>query len=100
MRRTPLTRRTPLRSMSKKRRRLQAARRRVCHEVKLRDVDCVARNLPTGIPCYGELVVHEKKPRGRGGSILDKENCVSVCTTHHDFLHLHPKLSREWGLTL
>lgn len=44
--------------------------------------------------------VHEIKSRGRGGSILDESNCVTLCRECHDFLTTHPRQAEAEGLSV
>ena len=42
--------------------------------------------------------VHEILTRARGGSILDKENCVPLCHSCHSWVTLNPKAAHSEGL--
>lgn len=42
--------------------------------------------------------VHEIKTRARGGSILDKDNCVPLCHDCHSWVTTHPKEAHQEGL--
>jgi hypothetical protein len=42
--------------------------------------------------------VHELKTRGRGGDVLDEENCRTACAACHRFVHEHPKIALALGL--
>lgn len=42
--------------------------------------------------------VHEKLTRARGGDILDPDNVLALCRTHHTWVHDHPKEATELGL--
>jgi hypothetical protein len=82
MKRTALSRRTPLRSRSKKTARVYEHRRtlvaRLLTERPICEVPwCLARSVD----------VHEPLTRARGGDILDPENCRAVCRMHHDLIH-------------
>lgn len=41
--------------------------------------------------------VHEIKTRARGGSILDRENCVALCHDCHSWVTVNPAAAREQG---
>lgn len=41
--------------------------------------------------------VHEVLTRARGGSILDKDNCVALCHACHAWITTHPKEAHEEG---
>ena len=41
--------------------------------------------------------VHEVKTRARGGSILDRENCVVLCRGCHTWVTENPAAAREQG---
>jgi 5-methylcytosine-specific restriction endonuclease McrA len=41
--------------------------------------------------------VHEIKTRARGGSILDRENCVPLCHECHRWVTENPAAAREQG---
>lgn len=43
---------------------------------------------------------HERKPRGRGGSIVDVGNQVWVCRQCHDWIGDNPTLARAAGVVL
>lgn len=88
-------RRTPLSPISKKRRALQKARRATIDEVLARDGGCVLRSWGG---CWGPLDVDEIVSRGRGGSIVDPENCQTLCRRHHDKKHAQPHLASILGL--
>lgn len=42
--------------------------------------------------------VHEVLTRGRGGSILDEANCMTVCRACHRRIDAHPLIAEELGL--
>lgn len=93
-----LTRRATLRPVSAKREALEAARDACRKAVRLRAGSrCEAGPLIQS-PCWGPLDVHEVKPRGRGGSITDPDNCLLVCRRHHDWIGEHPQSALELGL--
>ena len=108
-RRTPLhrggwlARRTPLRSVSAKRAKVQQQRRTMVREELARRELCEAgamirfggyRSLCAGLA----VDLHEPLTRARGGSILDPANTVAVCRSCHDWIHDHPKAAAEVGL--
>ena len=41
--------------------------------------------------------VHELKTRARGGSILDRDNCVALCRPCHTWVTENPAAAREQG---
>lgn len=41
--------------------------------------------------------VHELLSRARGGSILDRDNCVALCHDCHFWVTTHPKEALESG---
>ena len=41
--------------------------------------------------------VHEILTRARGGSILDKDNCVALCHNCHSFITVNPKQAHDEG---
>jgi hypothetical protein len=112
----PLKRKTPLRSVSPKRRSIQRERREmVRRELSEREL-CEA-----GAPIYhyqvgkhGEVDVegrsdfnqcgglavdlHEPVTRARGGSILDPKNTVAVCRICHGWIHDNPEAATTIGL--
>lgn len=88
-------------AVSKKRARENRQRVKVREEVLTRDgFTCRARGgiIPEVRRCSGPLDVHEVIGRGRGGSFLDPENCVTLCRAHHEFVTTHPERGRELGL--
>ena len=42
--------------------------------------------------------VHELKRRSQGGSILDEENCITVCRPCHQRIGNYPQLAFDLGL--
>ena len=108
-RRTPLhrggrlARRTPLRSVSPKRAKVQRQRRTMVREELARRELCEAgvtirfgghRSLCAGLA----VDLHEPLTRARGGSILDPANTVAVCRSCHDWIHAHPAAAASIGL--
>lgn len=91
--------RSPLRAVSKKRRREAITRKRVCLEVLERDGGCVLRGVADHV-CAGPLDVHEIVPRSRwAAGWLEPTNCVTACRSLHDWVHAHPNEARSLGLT-
>ena len=117
MKRTPLKRRTPLRSMSPRRRGIQRERREMVRRELARRELCEA-GLPIHqyrLAAYGQMNaerlrasayrcgglavdLHEPFTRARGGSILDPANTVAVCRACHDWIHDHPEAATSVGL--
>ena len=90
--------RKPIRSVSAKRARENAQRRRVIAEVTLRRNICEAGTLiataDSGHRCQrGGVDIHEPLTRARGGSITDPENMVVVCRACHNWIHHNPALA-------
>lgn len=105
MRRSPLVRRTPLRSQSLRRRRAASARRRAVAEALLRagyrcEGHCRLAEVGAQVACAGPLDAHEPLTRARGGSITDPSNIVIVCRNVHNWIHANPALAEEAGLLL
>lgn len=112
----PLKRKTPLRSVSKKRQSQQAARRKLVQEQLALRPKCeagepiyvhyqtnfgyeYARERRKTDQCYGRATdIHEPLTRARGGSITDVENTISVCRRCHDWIHAHPEIATDLGL--
>lgn len=90
--------RTRIRPVSKKRAKLNRERRDVVSEMMAIDRTCRGKALFPQIVCSGMMHGHEIKPRGRGGSIVDKSNIVLVCFSHHRYLHDHPDEATRLGL--
>ncbi len=133
-RRTPLhrggrlARRTPLRSVSPKRAKIQRQRWEMVREELTRRELCEAgaairlyrhnarNNFEARYPkhasaasgpwswtrrrqCDGVAVdLHEPLTRARGGSILDPANTVAVCRACHDWIHDFPDAATSIGL--
>lgn len=95
----PLTRGTPLRAVSAKRKRERPSggvdpvlRQRVFD----RDGGCLGRYLLDG-RCWGEPAPHHVWRKGQGGP--DRlENLVTLCQLHHGWVHGHINDSRALGL--
>jgi hypothetical protein len=121
-RRTPLkrggslARRTPLRSMSRKRSKQQRERYRMVRSELNRRPRCEAGPLIRGLwdemygwqkaeamwatmGCGGRACdVHEPLTRARGGSITDPTNTVTVCRWCHGWIHQHVEKATQLGL--
>lgn len=98
----PLKRGAPIPQVSKKRARENRQRSKVRDEVLTRDgFTCRTRGgiIPSIPRCAGPLDVHEVIGRGRGGSFLDPENCLTLCRRHHEWVTAHPREATELGLT-
>lgn len=115
MKRSPLNRKTPLRSgsqlkrstpirqVSKKREKLNRARRDFVAGFLAARPRCEAQQpvmlVDRNHRCQiWSVDVHEVLTRARGGSILDPDNCRAICRACHDWIHDHPKLATEVGL--
>ena len=112
MKRTPLTRktplargtsqlaRTPLARESKKRKAERPLRRAVVEAVKERDGErCWAVDAVPELACWGPLDPDEHELRSaRPGGHLDPENVRMICRAHHDWKHLHPIEAARRGL--
>lgn len=61
-----------------------------------RDRDC--RGPTMGMPerCRFGLHVHHIRPRGRGGS-NDLDNLLTLCLSHHLWVHSNPEAAKEMG---
>lgn len=84
MNRTPLARRKNLRQRSIKRQRLYVIRRRLVASILDEHPTC---QFPACLQRSTE--VHELLSRARGGSILDRANCVALCSAHHHAITTH-----------
>ncbi len=112
MKRSPLTRKTPLRAVtpwrplrrplrreSSRRRSERVQRAAVVAEVLERDGGCVARHWFLTGPCRGREDVHEVAQRSVvPGSHLRPELCVTLCRAHHDWAHANIAEARVLGL--
>jgi hypothetical protein len=112
MKRSPLTRRTPLRSstslnrrsrlrpMSTKRRRQASARRALVEAVKERQGGrCLGAEVWPEISCEGVLEVDEIIGRGVwAAGYLVPENCQALCSAHHRAKHAFPAEALRRGL--
>jgi len=112
VKRSPLTRRTPLRAItpwrpprvplaheSSRRRAERRQRAAVVAEVLERDGGCVARASVSSVPCHGALVVHETAQRSVvPGSHLRADLAVALCHAHHEWAHRNIAEARALGL--
>lgn len=103
--RTPLRRRSQLRTTAPLRRRVRLRPRSAKRIAQaLARAALVARVLserPVCEVCGQErsTEVHEPLSRGRGGSHLDEANTLAVCRRcHHDVIHDHPEEAHRRGL--
>ena len=88
--------RTALRQRSKRMARLYVQRRKLVAEM-LEDAMCAARLQG----CTGRATeVHERLSRARGGSILDRDNCVGLCHMCHREITERPAWAAEHGWSL
>jgi 5-methylcytosine-specific restriction endonuclease McrA len=89
-----LVRRQGLRARSLKRQRLYTLRRRLVQRVLEEEPTC---QFPA---CQRPSTeVHELLSRARGGSILDRANCVALCHEHHDAITTHQPGTEAWRHT-
>lgn len=117
MKRTPLKRKTPLRSMSPKRAKVQRQRREMVRDELAKRELCEAgarirvyqksdlgkayagNRDDRGYRCGGLAVdLHEPLTRARGGDILDPANTFAVCRICHEWIHAYPKDAVHCGL--
>ena len=68
-------------------------------QVLERDRDCQARSTLTQVRCDESLVVHHRHRRSQGGG-NDLENLVALCTSHHTYIHDHPKEAKAHGFII
>lgn len=113
MRRTPLTRKTPLRQNKPMQRTGRIAprsqrtidempeRARVRQIVLARDRICRGNGL-TPVDCHGNATeVHElKRGANRRECYLDSDKCVGLCRPCHQWVTEHPAEARPLGLAL
>jgi len=91
LRRTSLTRRTPLARSSR------PVPTDAYEIVALRDRDCRGRTLVPDLACLGRLDPHHLVRRSQGGSD-QPENLVLLCRAHHSWVHENPAAARSLGL--
>ena len=99
----PPQRKTRINPVSKKRAKLNQARRKFVEGFLAANPRCQAGTLITPIDhrhrCGRWSVdVHEVVTRARGGSILDPHNCRAICRLCHDWIHDNPADATEVGL--
>ena len=80
-----------MRARSKKMQKIYVERRKLVAEILEQNPICKR--------CWKRWAseVHEVKSRARGGSILDKENCVALCHDCHHWITTNPKEAKETG---
>jgi len=95
VKRTPLERRTPLASRSRKRATLY-------RDQRVPIVRALLAEHPTCQRCHTApaVDVHELKSRARGGSITDPANLTTVCRPCHDWITTHPADAEATGWAL
>jgi hypothetical protein len=101
--------RSPLRSIGKRRKSKAVRRAEVVVAVRNRDISCriatsaymSAEPGPPPYPwtCGGPLDVHEIIPRSvwPDGDLVES-NCVLICRVHHDWIGDHPAEAHRLGL--
>lgn len=99
--------RAPLRARSKKREREDRERWAVTKPIvwarakgRCELASPIAQVDPAARICSGPPEFHEKKKRGRGGSIVDPANVVLACHSHHRWTEDFPDLADEIGATI
>ena len=92
--RTPLRRKSPLRSQSMRTVEQRALREAFQRAVLIRDGYTCRMH---GRSCTSRLDVHHLHPVGRGGPRYDVDNGVTLCRQAHSYWHLHPIEAREQG---
>lgn len=92
-RRSQLKRITPLRPGRKSR----GVPSELREEVARRDGDCRGRALIPEVKCWGRLDPHHVLRRSQGGKD-EASNLVTLCRSHHDWVHAHPADSKRLGL--
>ena len=57
---------------------------------------------PCPVPWCGRIAddLHEILSRAQGGSITDPENCIPLCSLHHDEITFFPESKLEWAYAL
>lgn len=91
--------RTGLRPVSKKRLALRGKRDKVRDQVLERDQNACQAGI-LGLCTYHATDVHEILTRGRGGSIYDPDNCISLCRSCHTYITDNPKWAEENGFII
>lgn len=98
MKRSSLVRRTPLRPMSKKRRRAEvelAKSKQVVH--RRAGGLCEARGFWLDECGWYGTTAHHVLPRSAGGG-HEPTNLLWICRQHHHFIHTNPERAYELGL--
>ena len=105
LKRTPLKRSTkPIKQRSKKREKLYESRRPFVAGLLAEFPWCQACEVFAAHDSKVTFVrrksvdVHELVRRSQGGSILDKENCITVCRPCHTRIGNYPQLAFDLGL--
>lgn len=97
-RRKPLKRTGRLNAESSKVKARKSERATIKAQALQRDKGCVASRLILTTRCAGPLDGHERLPRSRGGSPYDLANVITLCRSHHEWVHGHPREAREFDL--
>lgn len=109
MKRTPLKRtgslkrKTPLKQVSDKRKKLNRERSKFVKDTLTERPNCQAGLLIMSRDdrhrCFVTSVdVHEVVTRARGGSIVDPDNVLAICRSCHDWIHDNPRVATELSL--
>jgi len=91
MRRTPLSRRSPLRFRSSKRAAVMPARRALVASLLTERPWCQRYGVERSTD------VHEPLTRAQGGNILDPANARAICRRCHEHIHASPAQSYAEG---
>ena len=96
-------RRSRLKPMSEKRKKVSVARREFVADILSHRTRCEAgvlvRSRDIEHRCFGYSTdVHEVLTRARGGDILDPMNVKAICRRCHDWIHEHPADALDLGL--
>lgn len=86
-----------LRARSQARQAIAGERRRLVEELISEHPVCEARLVCDGHP---SVDVHEILSRGRGGSILDRRNCLCLCRPCHSWITEHPEIAQRTGFAM
>ena len=89
--------RSRINPVSKKRQQLNGLRRTFVRDLLQERMVCEARI--QGCTWY-PTDVHEIKTRARGGSIIDRDNCLALCRSCHSWITEHPAWALENGYVL
>ena len=87
--------RSPLNPVSKKRQKLNVARRIFVKRILEERSNCEAQ-IP-GVCSNWATDVHEIMTRARGGSLLDEFNVLALCRRCHSFITENPAFAQEHG---